>query len=63
MADRTLNIQGKSREDTASGSKRQGNKDQERRISLVGQWLRVCTPNAGGMGSIPGREVDPTYHN
>ena len=22
--------------------------------SLVVQWLRLCTPNAGGMGSIPG---------
>ena len=23
--------------------------------SLVVQWLRVCTPNAGGLGSIPGQ--------
>ena len=23
--------------------------------SLVGQWLRLCTPNAGGPGSIPGQ--------
>ena len=22
--------------------------------SLVVQWLRLCAPNAGGMGSIPG---------
>ena len=22
--------------------------------SLVVQWLRLCTPNAGGLGSIPG---------
>ena len=25
------------------------------RTSLVVQWLRICTPNAGGLGSIPGR--------
>ena len=24
------------------------------RISLVVQWLRLCTPNAGDTGSIPG---------
>ena len=24
------------------------------RTSLVGQWLRLCTPNAGGLGPIPG---------
>ena len=24
------------------------------RTSLVFQWLRFCTPNAGGPGSIPG---------
>ena len=23
--------------------------------SLVVQWLRLCTPNAGGSGSIPGQ--------
>ena len=23
--------------------------------SLVVQWLRLCTPNAGGPGSIPGQ--------
>ncbi|TEA28986.1 hypothetical protein DBR06_SOUSAS11410026, partial [Sousa chinensis] len=23
--------------------------------SLVVQWLRLCTPNAGGLGSISGR--------
>ena len=23
--------------------------------SLVAQWLRLCSPNAGGLGSIPGR--------
>ena len=22
--------------------------------SLAAQWLRLCTPNAGGKGSIPG---------
>ena len=25
------------------------------RISLVVQWLRLCTPNAGGLNSIPGQ--------
>ena len=23
--------------------------------SLVVQWLRLCAPNAGGLGSIPGQ--------
>ena len=27
--------------------------------SLVVQWLRLCTPNAGGLGSIPGWETRP----
>ena len=26
------------------------------RTSLVVQWLRLCAPNAGGLGSIPGQE-------
>ena len=26
----------------------------ERGISLVVQWLRLCTPSAGATGSIPG---------
>ena len=25
------------------------------RTSLVVQWVRLCTPNAGGQGSIPGQ--------
>ena len=25
--------------------------------SLVVQWLRLCTPNAGGLGLIPGQET------
>ena len=25
--------------------------------SPAAQWLRLCAPNAGGMGSIPGRET------
>ena len=33
------------------------------RTSLVAQWPRLCAPNAGALGSIPGRELDPTYHN
>ena len=28
--------------------------------SLVAQWLRLHAPNAGGPGSIPVRELDPT---
>ena len=27
--------------------------------SLVAQWLRLCTPNAGDPGSIPGRGTRP----
>ena len=30
---------------------------------LVVQWLRLQVPNAGGPGSIPGRELDLTCHN
>ena len=26
---------------------------------LVVQWLRLCAPNAGGLGSIPGRGTRP----
>ena len=29
------------------------------RISLVVQWLRLCTPKAGGPGSIPGQGTRP----
>ena len=29
--------------------------------SLAGQWLRYCTPNAGGMGSIPGQGTTILY--
>ena len=25
--------------------------------SLVAQWLTLCTPNAGGLGSIPSQET------
>ena len=25
------------------------------------QWLRLCAPNAGGMGLIPGQEVKIPY--
>ncbi|TEA34510.1 hypothetical protein DBR06_SOUSAS10710064, partial [Sousa chinensis] len=24
-------------------------------LSLIVQWLRLCSPNAGGLGSIPGQ--------
>ena len=26
-----------------------------RGTSLVGQWLRLCALNAGGLGSVPGQ--------
>ena len=29
-------------------------------IPLVAQWLRLHTLSAGGLGSIPIRELDPT---
>ena len=30
-------------------------KGNETGTSLVAQWLRLCTPNTGGPGSVPGR--------
>ena len=30
--------------------------------SLVVQWLRLCTPNAGGLGSIPGQGTRSHMH-
>ena len=30
---------------------------------LVVQWLRLCVPNAGALGSIPGQGLDPTCCN
>ena len=29
--------------------------------SLVVQWVRLCAPNAGGLGLIPGWELQSTY--
>ena len=29
--------------------------------SLAAQWLRLCAPNAGGVGSIPGRETEISH--
>ena len=29
--------------------------------SLAVQWLRLCAPSAGGMGSIPGRETEISH--
>ena len=29
--------------------------------SLVVQWLRLCTPNVEGLGSIPGGETKTPY--
>ena len=31
-------------------------------IFLVVQWLGVCIPSAESLSSIPGRELEPTYH-
>ena len=31
--------------------------------SLTVQWLRLHTPNAGGLGSILGQELDPICYN
>ena len=30
--------------------------------SLAAQWLRVCTSNAGGTGSIPGQETNIPHY-
>ena len=30
--------------------------------SLVVQWVRLCTPNAGGPGSIPGQGTRSHMH-
>ena len=30
--------------------------------SLVAQWLRLCAPNAGGLGSIPGQGTRSHTH-
>ena len=30
--------------------------------SPVAQWLRLCTPNAGGLGSIPGQGTRSHMH-
>ena len=38
-------------------------KSDKYRTSLVVQWLRLCVPNAGGLNSIPGQELDPTCHS
>ena len=40
--------------------------------SMIAQWLRLCAPNAGGLGSIPAQGTispmraatkEPTCHN
>ena len=30
--------------------------------SLVAQWIRLCTPNAGGLGLIPGQATRSHMH-
>ena len=32
------------------------------RTSLAAQWLRLCAPNAGGPGSIPGQGTRSHMH-
>ena len=32
------------------------------RSSLVVQWVRLCAPNAGGPGSIPGQGTRSRMH-
>ena len=32
-------------------------KKEEEGTSLMVQWLRLCAPNLGGTGSIPGQEI------
>ena len=34
-----------------------------RGTSLVVQWLRLCAPNAGDLGSIMVRELEPACSN
>ena len=38
-------------------------KKHKRGASLVVQWLRLHTPNAGALSLILVRELDPTSHN
>ena len=38
---------------------RSGDSTAGRGTSLVVQWLKLCTPNAGGPGSIPGQGTRP----
>ena len=37
-------------------------KEVDHGTSLVAQWLRLCTPNAGGPGSIPGQGTRSHMH-
>ena len=32
------------------------------RTSLVAQWIRLCSPNAGGLGLIPGQGTRSHMH-
>ena len=41
---------------------RQDLKKEKEKTSLVVQWLRLHTPDAGGPGSSPGRELDPPHN-
>ena len=37
-------------------------KKQATGTSLVVQWIRLCAPNAGGQGSIPGQGTRSQMH-
>ena len=49
--------------DMKGTGQRDGNGEQKwlvHGVLLVVQWLRLCAPNAGGLGSIPGQ--GPRFH-
>ena len=37
-------------------------RDETQGTSLVAQWIRLCTPNAGVPGSIPGQGTKSHVH-
>ena len=50
--------------DFAAGlSVNEANQRRKGGTSLVVQWLKLCGPNAGGLGSSLVRELDPTSFN
>ena len=45
----------KAEQDSCSATSAGGRSGSSRGTSLVAQWIRLCAPNAGGPGSIPGQ--------